>query len=487
MRATEVLKLSIVLAHTRLSGSLFQSELVLTKNDSLYWSDLIDFKNDCINVHCVNKVKDVCSTSTLRILDFNCKNILICGPLFKELERKIDIFLLQEHWLYDCQLNILQELHNDFTGTGKAVDSNDPIQPSHMPRGYGGVAILWKKNLDKLVTTLPIGNDRIQCIELSGNQKLLFISIYLPCKSSDNHLNKLYECIDQLHEIMEVYKATHQIIIGGDFNDNKFLMKITLIEKDIYLTLSEIHVKAINLFGNISRAKCDSIEWRLAERQLQIKPHNSHSWFIEIKEICLKYGITDLYDYLNSPLSKLQWKKLVKSKIYAYWTSKIIDKSKGYSTLKFMDHKYNTGTVHPLAISVRANLKDIRKIPVRLKIATGNYILQTHKASFSKRHISSICKLCSKTNETVEHFILLCEKLEETKKPLMSKILNNGSLILAKYTTSRLADLLQLIINPFCYVDFDVNRTAFEETSNILEPLCRQLLYNLNNKRYMLY
>ncbi|CAC5360674.1 unnamed protein product [Mytilus coruscus] len=40
---------------------------------------------------------------------------------------------------------------------------------------------------------------------------------------------------------------------------------------------AEIHVKAINLFGKISRAKCDSIEWRLAERQLQIKPHNSHS------------------------------------------------------------------------------------------------------------------------------------------------------------------------------------------------------------------
>ncbi|CAC5395787.1 unnamed protein product [Mytilus coruscus] len=135
---------------------------------------------------------------------------------------KNDIFLLQEHWLYDCQLNILQELHNDFTGTGKAVNSNDRIQPYHMPRGYGGVAILWKKNLDKLVTTLPIGNERIQCIELSGNQKLLFISIYLPCKSSDNHLNELHECIDQLHEIMEVYKATHKIIIGGDFNENIF-------------------------------------------------------------------------------------------------------------------------------------------------------------------------------------------------------------------------------------------------------------------------
>ncbi|CAG2243464.1 unnamed protein product [Mytilus edulis] len=196
---------------------------------------------------------------------------------------------------------------------------------------------------------------------------------------------------------------------------------------------AEIHVKAINLFGNISRANCDSIEWRIAERQLQIKSHNSCSWFIEVKELCLKYEINDLYAYLTNPLSKFQWKKLVKSKIHDYWTSKITDESKGYSTLKFMDHKYNIGSVHPLAISVNANLKDIRKIPVRLKISTGNYILQTHKASFSKNNfISPTCKLCGKADETVEHFILLCEKLEETRIPLLSKILDNGSLILAK-------------------------------------------------------
>ncbi|CAG2207220.1 unnamed protein product [Mytilus edulis] len=177
-------------------------------------------------------------------------------------------------------------------------------------------------------------------------------------------------------------------------------------------------------------ANCDSIEWRLAKRQLQIKSHNSCSWFIEVKELCLKYEINDLYAYLTNPLSKFQWKKLVKSKIHDYWTSKITDESKGYSTLKFMDHKYNIGSVHPLAISVNANLKDIRKIPVRLKISTGNYILQTHKASFSKNNfISPTCKLCGKADETVEHFILLCEKLEETRIPLLSKILDNGSLI----------------------------------------------------------
>ncbi|CAC5421899.1 unnamed protein product [Mytilus coruscus] len=130
-----------------------------------------------------------------------------------------------------------------------------------MPRGYGGVAILWKKNLVKLVTTLSIGDERIQCIELSGNQKLLFIAIYLPCKSSDNHLDKLYECIDQLHEIMEVYKATHQIIIGGDFNENIFNENnsnrkryILDFKSDHNLSTTEVGITYTHTSGNSSSA-----------------------------------------------------------------------------------------------------------------------------------------------------------------------------------------------------------------------------------------
>ena len=52
---------------------------------------------------------------------------------------------------------------------------------------------------------------------------------------------------------------------------------------------AERHVKAITLYVNITRAKKSSIEWKLAERQLTIKSHESHSWFTEIKELCLKY------------------------------------------------------------------------------------------------------------------------------------------------------------------------------------------------------
>jgi hypothetical protein len=30
-----------------------------------------------------------------------------------------------------------------------------------MPRGYGGAAILWRKDIDTIVTSLTIGNNRI--------------------------------------------------------------------------------------------------------------------------------------------------------------------------------------------------------------------------------------------------------------------------------------------------------------------------------------
>jgi hypothetical protein len=39
--------------------------------------------------------------------------------------------------------------------------------------------------------------------------------------------------------------------------------------------------------------------------------------------------------------------------------------------------------VHPLAKSTTYNIRDIARIPIRLKIVTGNYILQSDKAAFS--------------------------------------------------------------------------------------------------------
>ena len=56
----------------------------------------------------------------------------------------------------------------------------------------------------------------------------------------------------------------------------------------------------IEEFDNITRAKISSVEWKLADRQLLLKNGNSHSWFMDIKKICLKYDIQQCHQYLGT-------------------------------------------------------------------------------------------------------------------------------------------------------------------------------------------
>ncbi|CAC5411732.1 unnamed protein product [Mytilus coruscus] len=136
------------------------------------------------------------------------------------MKEDVYIYLLQEHWLFDCQLNMLNEIHSKYIRIGKSVDTDDPLPPIQMPRGYGGVAILWRKELDPLISTLKAGNSRIQCIEIEGDPNIIIVSLYLPCKGPTNSTQELLECIDELNEIVCTYSNTHQIIIGGDFNED---------------------------------------------------------------------------------------------------------------------------------------------------------------------------------------------------------------------------------------------------------------------------
>ena len=75
-----------------------------------------------------------------------------------------------------------------------------------VPRGYGGVAILWTDNIDHLVRPLTDGSERIQCIELSlSERKLIVVSVYLPTTGGRDSLMDFQECVDQISEITEKY------------------------------------------------------------------------------------------------------------------------------------------------------------------------------------------------------------------------------------------------------------------------------------------
>jgi exonuclease III len=91
-----------------------------------------------------------------------------------------------------------------------------------MPRGYGGVAILWKKDIDNMIKPIDLGSERIQCVEIKENcnSNILLIAVYLPVKESTNHLAEYQEAINQLYELHQKYDETNNSIIGGDINED---------------------------------------------------------------------------------------------------------------------------------------------------------------------------------------------------------------------------------------------------------------------------
>ena len=113
---------------------------------------------------------------------------------------------------------MLGEVSDNICFAGKGVDINNQIQPVQMLRGYAGVAILWKQDLDSSVASLPDSGERLQCIEfiVGTGEKILLFSAYLPSSSSKDSISEYHETVDQLYEILQKYQHSHSLIIGGD-------------------------------------------------------------------------------------------------------------------------------------------------------------------------------------------------------------------------------------------------------------------------------
>ena len=120
-------------------------------------------------------------------------------------------------------IQLLGEIGENICYAGKGVDLNDPIQPVQLPRGHGGVAILWNKTLDKFITSLPDGGERIQCIQFKDQhypKPVLIVSAYFPTRGVNSD-DQYMDCLVQLEEILNKYIDSHlndSPLISGSYS-----------------------------------------------------------------------------------------------------------------------------------------------------------------------------------------------------------------------------------------------------------------------------
>jgi hypothetical protein len=81
----------------------------------------------------------------------HCTNLKTSAYIIEELLKQHQIILIQEHWLFEAQINTIGDLNKNINFVGKEVDKYNPVLPKSMPRGYGGVAIIWRGKNDHLI------------------------------------------------------------------------------------------------------------------------------------------------------------------------------------------------------------------------------------------------------------------------------------------------------------------------------------------------
>ena len=156
------------------------------------------------------------SKSSLRIASYNCKYFKSSRNEILELCRNNDIVLLQETWLLQCDLYLLNNLSSDHYAQGiSSVNTEDKI---HTGRPYGGLAILWHKRLgtESEVIILP-GENRIMGLELKFQSlDIMIYNVYLPYCCSDN-VQDFNDYLLHLSGIIEAADTPYVYCIG-DFN-----------------------------------------------------------------------------------------------------------------------------------------------------------------------------------------------------------------------------------------------------------------------------
>lgn len=124
------------------------------------------------------------------------------------------ILLIQEHWLYEFEFNILNEILTNCSYHALSSMKSDELRRG---RGYGGTGILWKQNVNASIMPIMTSSTR-RCVVKYEHQScnILIMSVYMPVNTNEFR-DEFNNVLDEIDSLCLQY-SDYDLIIGGDFN-----------------------------------------------------------------------------------------------------------------------------------------------------------------------------------------------------------------------------------------------------------------------------
>lgn len=122
----------------------------------------------------------------LSLVSYNSNGFGAGKPEYvKHLLSKHDFVLIQEHWLQEGQFDVLN-IQSSCVHAVSGMDTSDLLHG----RGYGGLAILWGKNLSCPVSPIVTLSRRLCAVKISlDSLTLLLFNVYMPCDTLYDQTN----------------------------------------------------------------------------------------------------------------------------------------------------------------------------------------------------------------------------------------------------------------------------------------------------------
>ena len=86
-----------------------------------------------------------------------------------------------------------------------------------------------------------------------------------------------------------------------------------------------------------------------------------------------------------------------------HWKEILINQATLYKTLSYINlNGYQPGVVHKLLRIEPRSVRDVNRIPTKLKLLCGAYILQSNRSAYNQTAVNPTCQLCDSADETLE-------------------------------------------------------------------------------------
>ena len=251
-----------------------------------------------------------------------------------------------------------------------------------------------------------------------------------------------------------------------------------------------LHLRMLGLLGMIARLGRGNI---LHQHGCHILLSNSpgKSWFTTLRSICQEYSLPDPLLILQTPPPRESWKKLTKSKVIDFWEAKYRSQATLLPSLKYFNCNYmSLSSPHPLFEAAKSPF-EVRKAVVAAKMLSGRYRTDQLARHWSKTNSLGLCLLPGCTGQSkgsLEHILLYCNALVETRDSLMShwyKFLSERPYLfpLILDLTRTEANFMQLLLDPSSIPSVISANTLHTDTLQSCFYLSRTWVYSHHRKR----